>query len=158
MSLICLDLSRLYFAARSLSVVLNYEALLDHLESLVDGEDVVDVIGFTVADPGNPKQTKFLERLRDLDVDVRTYPVGSEPSFTPEITAEVAKYEGHRAIVVSNDDAFLRVHELLQQDGKQVRMCFFSDRIDSSWNPRLIRGDIQFIDLSDPEVRKVITR
>lgn len=158
MSLICLDLSRLYFAARSLSVVLNYEALLDHLESLVDDEDVVDVVGFTVADPGNAKQTKFLERLRGLDVDVRSYPVGSAPSFTPEIVAEVARYPGRRVIVVSNDDAFLRAHELLQVEGKQVQMSFFSDRISSEWNPRLLRGDISFIDLSDPEVRKFITQ
>lgn len=154
--LICIDLSRLYFAIRSLNIAIDYEALLDLLEERSSGD--VDIVGFTIADPGNAKQAKFLERLNDMDVNVKVYPADSSPSFTPEISAEAARYDMDDVLVVSNDAGLIRVFDLLKEDGKRPSLCFFSDRLDPAWNPLIISGEVPFIDLSDPAIRKVITR
>lgn len=154
--LICIDLSRLYFAIRSLNISIDYEALLDLLEERSSGD--VDIVGFTIADPGNAKQAKFLERLNEMDVNVKVYPADSSPSFTPEISAEIARYEMDDVMVVSNDASLIRVFDLIKEDGKRPSLCFFSDRLDPAWNPLIISGEVPFIDLSDPGVRKAITR
>jgi hypothetical protein len=154
--LICIDLSRLYFAVRSLNVSIDYEALLDLLEQRASGD--VDVVGFTIADPGNAKQAKFIERLNDMDVEVKCYPADSNPSFTPEIAAEAARYDMDDVLVVSNDQNLIRVFDLLKEGGKRPQLCFFSDRLDSAWNPLIISGEVPFVDLSDPAVRRVISR
>lgn len=154
--LICIDLSRLYFAVRSLNIAIDYEALLNLLEERAVGD--IDIVGFTIADPGNTNQAKFIQKLEDLDVEVKVYPADTTPSFTPEISAEAARYEMDDVIVVSNDAGLIRVFDLLKEDGKRPTLCFFSDRLDPAWNPRIISGEVPFIDLSDPSIRKVITR
>jgi hypothetical protein len=154
--LICIDLSRLYFAVRSLNILLDYEALLDVLEERFSDE--VEIIGFTTADPGNTKQAKFIERLTEMDVLVKVYPADSQPSFTAEIAVEVARHDMMDVLVVSNDAGFLRVFDLLREGGKRPGLCFFSDRLDVAWNPAIISGAIPFTDLSDPMIRKSITR
>lgn len=154
--LICIDLSRLYFAVRSLGVSIDYEALLDMLEERAEGD--VDVIGFTIADPGNTNQAKFIQKLEELGMEVKVYPTDTAPSFTPEIAAEAARYDMDDVTVVSNDSGLIRVFDLLKEDGKRPSLCFFSDRLDSAWNPRIISGEVPFVDLSDPSIRKIISR
>lgn len=154
--LVCIDLSRLYFAIRSLGVAVDYEALLNVLEERASDE--VEIVGYTTADPGNVKQAKFLERLAEMDVNVRIYPADSQPSFTAEIATEAALHEMKDVLIVSNDSEFLRVFELLREGGKRPELCFFSDRLDAAWNPHVISGSVPFTDLSDPKIRKAITR
>lgn len=153
--LICIDLSRLYFAVRALGVTVNYEALLDALESTGTGD--VDIVGFTIADPGNLKQAKFIQRLEELGVEMKVYPVDSPPSFTPEIATVAAQYDGDDILIVSGDAHLMRVFQLLREDGKSPRLCFFSDKLDPSWTPRIFSGEVNFFDLSDPTVRRAIT-
>lgn len=154
--LVCIDLSRLYFAIRSLGVAVDYEALLNVFEE--KATDEVEFVGFTTADPGNAKQAKFIERLNEMYVDVKVYPADSSPSFTAEIATEAALHGTKDVLIVSNDAEFLRVFDLLREGGKNPELCFFSDRLDAAWNPHIISGSIPFTDLSDPKIRKAITR
>ena len=155
--MICIDLSRLYFAIRDLNVTINYEKLLKVLLETCEGETNV-VEAFTKADPKNVNQSKFLKRLEGLGFKLHVYDVGnSTDSFSAEI-ATIAALSGDKDItILSNDQALMGVFKLLEEHDKNVTLCFFSEKLEKGWTPKILCGDVQFLDLSNPEVRKSIT-
>lgn len=155
--MICIDLSRLYFAIRDLNVTINYEKLLKVLVETCKGDNV-GVEAFTKADPKNVNQSKFLKRLEGLGFKLHVYDVGSSTdSFSAEI-ATVAALSGEKDItILSNDQALMGVFKLLEGADKNVTLCFFSEKLEKGWTPKILCGDVQFLDLSNPEVRKSIT-
>jgi len=153
--MICIDLSRLYFAIRDLNVTINYEKLLNVLK---EKTGCTEVEAFTKADPKNINQGKFLKRLEALGYNLHIYDVGTQTdSFSAEISAMAALAEGDAVTILSNDQALLGVFNLLEGRGKNLTLCFFSEKLEKSWTPKILCGDIKFIDLSNPETRKAIT-
>ncbi len=155
--MICMDLSRLYFAIRDLNVTINYEKLLNVLLETCKGENTA-IEAFTKADPKNVNQGKFLARLEKLGFKLHIYDVAtSTDSFSAEI-ATIASLSGDKDItILSNDQSLMRVFNLLEENDRNVTLCFFSEKLDKGWTPKILCGDIQFIDLSNPDTRKAIT-
>ena len=46
---------------------------------------------------------------------------------------------------------------ILKENGKRPTLCFFSERLEGSWTPTILRGDVKFLDLSDPAVKQRLT-
>jgi len=156
--LVCIDLSKLYFSLRSLGVTINYGALLDFLRDQADEGEEVRFEAFTTKDAKNSGQQRFLAALDDLGVNLHTYnyTAVSNANFSTEMVAEASLSEEKTVIMVSNDGALMRVFGLLKDRGKDPALCFFSERLESSWTPQILRGDVKFIDLSDPDVQQII--
>jgi len=153
--MICIDLSRLYFAIRDLNVTINYEKLLTVLKEKTNSETVE---AFTKADPKNVNQSKFLKRLEDLGYNLHVYDVTTQAdAFTAEISAMAALSEDKEITILSNDQALLGVFRLLEERGRSMTLCFFSEKLEKQWTPKVLCGDIKFIDLSNPDIRKDIT-
>ncbi len=153
--MICIDLSRLYFAIRDLNVTINYEKLLNVL--LGENKDQ-KVEAFTKADPKNTNQNKFLKRLEDLGYTLHTYDASAKTdAFSAEISAIAALSKDTDITILSNDQDLLGVFKLLEDSGRNVTLCFFSEKLEKGWTPKILCGDIKFIDLSNPDVRKSIT-
>ena len=153
--MICIDLSRLYFAIRELNVTVNYEKLI----TVLLGENKAQKIeAFTKADPKNANQSKFLKRLEDLGFNLHVYDVAKQSgSFSAEISALAALAKGEKVTILSNDQALLGVFSLLKERGVDLPLCFFSEKLEKGWTPKILCGDVEFIDLSNPEIRKSIT-
>jgi len=144
--LICLDLSRLYFALRDLRVQVDYAELLNLLRQQATGD--VDILGFTVADRSNERQMYFLNNLTRMGVDVKIWDAASPPSFTAEIATYAGMYVGDHILVVSGDAGLIRVFDILKEDDHRVQLSFFSEKLDPAWVPLILSGKVDFIDLS----------
>jgi len=155
--MICMDLSRLYFAIRDLNITINYEKLIN---VLIENRDTKKetIEAFTKADPKNKNQSKFLERLEKLGITLRTYDVSTPTnSFSTEI-ATVAALSGDKSItILSNDRSLIRVFDILKEKGVNPTLCFFSEKLDKEWTPKILCGDTEFMDLSNPSIRETIT-
>ena len=103
--MICIDLSRLYFAIRNLGVTINYEKLVNVLLKNCESGDTEETIeAFTKADPKNKNQNRFLERLEGLGINLRVYDASTSiSSFSMEITA-VAALSGDESITILSND------------------------------------------------------
>ena len=160
--MICMDLSRLYFAIRDLSVTINYEKLINILlenNNTSTGATSCECIeAFTKADPKNKNQSKFLERLEGLGVKLHTYDAGtSANSFSTEMATVASLSKDKSILILSNDKSLIRVFDLLKENGREPTLCFFSEKLDKEWTPKILCGDTQFIDLSNPSIKKSIT-
>jgi hypothetical protein len=150
--LIAIDLSRVYFAVRDLKLRLDYEKLFDLLVGDTPKEEVT-IYAFTVANPDNKKQRKFLERLRELGVHVVTYSFKTRPSFSEELSAIAGECLSHGETVtlVSNDRALMRVFDLLDAYAPRMTLCFFSDKLEAGWAQKILKEKTNFTDLSSKE-------
>jgi hypothetical protein len=145
---VLLDLSQLFFAARANKVVLNYAELLRRLQGPSRASHVT---GFTVANPKNERQTRFIEMLRDLDVEVVAHPVRDSPDFTLELAMLAARSRDPEGLTyVSGDDLLQRTLPLLNIP---VTIAFFPDQMAPSWTPLILSKRVRFLDLtcSKPE-------
>tara|TARA_B000000460_G_scaffold242477_1_gene210220 strand:- start:2769 stop:3242 length:474 start_codon:yes stop_codon:yes gene_type:complete len=155
-----MDLSRLYFAIRDLNVTINYEKLINVLLKSCEGENPSGEIleAFTKADPKNKNQSKFLERLEKLGINLRVYdasiPVNS---FSTEMATIAALSRDKSVTILSNDRSLIRVFDILEEKGISPTLCFFSEKLDKEWTPKILCGDTKFMDLSNPTIRKTIT-
>tara|TARA_B100000886_G_scaffold305501_1_gene237269 strand:- start:157 stop:624 length:468 start_codon:yes stop_codon:yes gene_type:complete len=153
--LICIDLSALYFAIRDLSVTINYELLLKQLRK--DFGDSCSVHAFTIANSKNVSQSKFLAKLQQLGVNLHVYPQTQNPNFTAEICTWLALSPVKSAIVISNDQAFIRPFEILEGAGKDLTLSFFSEKLHGQWISRVIANSVKFYDLSADGIKESIS-
>lgn len=152
--MILIDLSRLYFAIRDLNVTINYEKLLS---VLMEQSGSKTVEAFTKADPKNINQSKFLKRLESLGYNLHIYDVSTtSDAFTAEISALASLSEDKDITILSNDFSLCGVFKILEERGRNVTLCFFSERLEKGWTPKVLCGDVKFIDLSNPEIKKSI--
>jgi hypothetical protein len=150
---VLLDLSQLFFAARANKVVLNYAELLRRLQ----GPDRAShVTGFTVTDPKNARQARFLEMLRDLDVEVVAHPVRDNPDFTLELAMLASRSTDPEGITyVSGDDLLQRTLPLLHFP---VTIAFFPAQMAPSWTPLILSERVRFIDLTTKQTRSELEK
>ena len=153
--LICIDLSALYFAIRDLSITINYEKLVSELKSTFD--EKAEIHCFTIANEKNVSQQKFLARLEQLGVELHVYPSNTPPNFTTEICTWVAISGKDEAIILSNDSGLIRTFDMLKNVGKKITLSFFSEKLQGPWTPRVLSGEIEFFDLSAPEIKSKIS-
>lgn len=153
--MVLVDLSRLYFAVRDLKITIAYEKLFSTLREGRGSPDD-EVVALTVADKKNVSQQKFIERIQALGVKVYVYGCETPPNFSTEIAALAALSKETAIVVISNDQMLLRVFGILEEAGKAMTLCFFSEKLDGAWTPKIINKEISFIDLSNPEVKAEI--
>ena len=151
--IIIMDLSQLYFAIRNMGQTVNYRKMI---EEILRGREARKV-AFTVFDPANEKQASFLDRLRKWGVDVRTFPSNTPSNFTPEMSVIAGSSPESEIILVTGDDKMIRPFRLLEASGKKVELVFFSERLSGGWNPLILSGQVNFFDLSNPDVKKRLT-
>tara|TARA_B100000131_G_scaffold221323_1_gene212836 strand:- start:25027 stop:25533 length:507 start_codon:yes stop_codon:yes gene_type:complete len=166
--LVCIDLSSLYFAIRGLNITVNYEKLVGWLKTTAFSElfesgdnpstSIVDIQAFTIADPKNQSQSKFLTRLGELGVGLNVYDFNTKPNFSVELGVVAAMSSHEKIVIMSNDSALLRSFDLLKdRGGKDVALCFFSEKLDGSWTPKILSNEVKFLDLSNPKTRSAIS-
>ncbi len=162
--LVCIDLSALYFTIRKLGITVNYEKLTswinDHCEEKlfgVNSGEKVELHAFTVADPKNTSQTKFLERLKALGYNLHVYSFTTKPCFSIEMAVTAALSEKNRTVFMTNDDALMRSFGLLAEAGKNPALCFFSEALHGNWTPKILSREVRFTDLSDPAVKAKVS-
>ena len=51
----------------------------------------------------------------------------------------------------------IRPVRILEESGKKVELVFFSERLSGGWNPLILSGQVDFFDLSNPDVKKRLT-
>ena len=143
-----LDISQTFLAARANKVVLNYAKLLSGLQgSCGPGK----ITGLTTFDPRNSKQTRFIEMLQDMGVEVLPYPAQRDPVFTIELAMLAAGSAASGEIVfVAGDSLLQRAIPLLKSP---VTIAFFPSHMDSSWLPLFAAGKVRFVDLNSPAWR-----
>ncbi len=153
--LICIDLSALYFAIRDMGVTINYERFLNELRKTFG--DNSEIHCFTIANSKNVSQQKFLAKLGQLGVKLHVYPSNTPPNFTAEIATWCALSGKDRAVIVSNDQSLIRPFEMLKVAGKTMVLSFFSEKIQGAWMPLVFSREVEFFDLSSPEVKNKIS-
>lgn len=144
--LICIDLSAMYFAIRDLSITINYEKFLGELRDLF-GKDA-SIQCFTIAKSTNVSQQKFLKKLESLGVNLHVYPPNTTPNFSNEICAWVGMSDKSDVLIISNDTGLIRPFEIFKASGKNLTLSFFSEKLQGSWTPKILSGDVKFFDLS----------
>lgn len=161
--MICIDLSRLFFALRSLKVDLNYEKAIQHIRA--DSKE--QVVGYTLSDKTNTAQTKFLKKLRDLGVEVHEIQAKDlsndereNISFTSELLATWASTPPtvtNSFTIVSDDPALARIIPILLGNKVTCRVAFFSEALSGPLTTSVLSGDIDFIDFSNPAIKTKVT-
>lgn len=152
--LICIDLSAMYFAIRDLSITINYEKFLKELRGIF-GEDA-SIECFTIAKSTNVSQQKFLTKLETLGVTLHVYPPNTAPNFSNEICAWVGMSDKKDVLVISNDVGLIRPFQMFKQAGKNLTLSFFSEKLQGSWTPKILSGEVSFFDLSSEAVKDKI--
>lgn len=162
--LVCIDLSALYFTIRKLGITVNYEKLTAWIkgqcEDQLFGEgspEEIELHAYTVADPKNTSQTKFLDRLSTLGYSLHVYSFTTKPCFSIEMAVTAALSSKKRVVFMTNDDALMRSFGLLTESGKEPGLCFFSEALHGSWTPKILSREVRFTDLSDPAVKAQVS-
>jgi hypothetical protein len=164
--LVGIDLSALYFAIRDLNITINYDRLINWLKGeafkhLCSAEamatEVIDIHAFTIADSKNQSQSKFLERLTSLGVSLHVYSFNTKPNFSVELGVLTALSEHEKVILLTNDEALMRSFSILEESGKDISLCFFSEKLHGAWTPKVLSGEIKFLDLSNPKTKAAIS-
>jgi len=155
--LVCVDLSSLYFAIREINITVNYENLITWIKSQATGDDVVEIHAFSIADPKNQSQTKFLKRLEGLGVTLHIYDFNTKPNFSVELGVWAAMSKQEDVMIISNDSSLLRAFSILEEGGKKMSLSFFSEKLNGSWTPKILSGEIKFLDLSAPDTKAQIS-
>jgi hypothetical protein len=78
------------------------------------------------------------------------------PNFSAEISTIAALSEHTDIVFVSNDSTLIRVFEILREKGKRPSLSFFSEKLEGKWAPTIIKGEVDFVDLSAQDVMKRI--
>lgn len=152
--LICIDLSAMYFAIRDLSITINYEKFLNELRSMFGQEASIQC--FTIAKSTNVSQQKFLTKLQTLGVDLHVYPPNTAPNFSNEICAWVGMSDKKDVLIISNDTGLIRPFDIFTNAGKNLTLSFFSEKLQGSWTPKILSGEVKFFDLSSETVKDKI--
>ena len=157
--LVLIDLTKLYFAVKDLRVHVDYKSLVNFVKEEYEEVDEEDIRfeAYTMYNGNNVGQVKFIENLESLGMKVVRQPFGKNANFSIDIAARAMEEESKEILVISNDPDLSRLFPILRRGDKQPTLCFFSERLGEGFYPEIIAGDVEFIDLSHPEIKHQIT-
>jgi uncharacterized LabA/DUF88 family protein len=124
------DVSNLFYSAKSAGVEVNYCRLLEHS---VAGRDLIRASAYTGVDPENPNQRKFIDFLRAngykvLCKDIHKYEGGRiKANLDIEIAVDIMLLSENLDVVVlvSGDGDFVRLVGAIQQKGVRCEVIGF---------------------------------
>lgn len=124
------DVSNLFYSAKSAGVEVNYCRLLEHA---VAGRDIIRASAYTGVDPENPNQRKFIDFLRAngykvICKDIHKYEGGRiKANLDIEIAVDIMLLSENLDVVVlvSGDGDFVRLVEAIQMRGVRCEVISF---------------------------------
>jgi uncharacterized LabA/DUF88 family protein len=124
------DVSNLFYSAKSANVEVNYCRLLEHA---VAGRDLIRACAYTGVDPENPNQRKFIDFLRAngykvVSKDIHKYEGGRiKANLDIELAVDIMLLSENLDVVVlvSGDGDFVRLVEAVQQKGVRFEVIGF---------------------------------
>ena len=127
------DVSNLFYSAKSAGVEVNYCRLLD---AAVAGRDLIRACAYTGVDPDNPNQRKFIDFLRAngykvVSKDIHKYEGGRiKANLDIEIAVDILLLSENLDVVVlvSGDGDFVRLLEAVQSKGVRCEAISFGIR------------------------------
>lgn len=124
------DVSNLFYSAKSAGVEVNYCRLLEHAAA---GRDLIRASAYTGVDPENPNQRKFMDFLRAngykvICKDIHKYEGGRvKANLDIEIAVDILLLSENLDIVVlvSGDGDFVRLIDAVQMKGVRCEVIGF---------------------------------
>ena len=124
------DVSNLFYSAKSAGVEVNYCRLLEHA---VAGRDLIRASAYTGVDPENPNQRKFIDFLRAngykvICKDIHQYEGGRiKANLDIEVAVDIMLLSENLDVVVlvSGDGDFVRLIEAVQMRGVRCEVIGF---------------------------------
>jgi uncharacterized LabA/DUF88 family protein len=143
------DVSNLFYSAKSAGVEVNYCRLLEHA---VAGRDLIRACAYTGVDPDNPNQRKFIDFLRAngykvVCKDIHKYEGGRiKANLDIEMAVDIMLLSENLDVVVlvSGDGDFVRLVEAIQSKGVRCEVISFG----ISTSNELIEAADQFTEIS----------
>jgi uncharacterized LabA/DUF88 family protein len=143
------DVSNLFYSAKSAGVEVNYCRLLEHA---VAGRDLIRACAYTGVDPENPNQRKFIDFLRAngykvISKDIHKYEGGRiKANLDIEMAVDILLLSENLdvVVIVSGDGDFVRLVEAVQMKGVRCEVISFG----ISTSNELIDAADQFTEIS----------
>src|SRR4051812_45091655 len=143
------DVSNLFYSAKSAGVEVNYCKLL---EFAVGGRDLIRACAYTGVDPDNPNQRRFIDFLRAngykvVCKDIHKYEGGRiKANLDIEMAVDIMLLSENLDVVVlvSGDGDFVRLIDAVQMKGVRCEVISFG----ISTSNELIEAADQFTEIS----------
>jgi len=143
------DVSNLFYSAKSAGVEVNYCRLLD---LAVAGRDLIRACAYTGVDPDNPNQRKFIDFLRAngykvVCKDIHKYEGGRiKANLDIEMAVDIMLLSENLdvVVIVSGDGDFVRLLEAVQMKGVRCEVISFG----ISTSNELIEAADQFTEIT----------
>lgn len=124
------DVSNLFYSAKSAGVEVNYCRLLEHARA---GRDLIRACAYTGVDPDNPNQRRFIDFLRSngykvISKDIHKYEGGRiKANLDIEMAVDIMLLSENLDVVVliSGDGDFVRLVEAVQMKGVRCEVISF---------------------------------
>src|SRR6476619_375739 len=124
------DVSNLFYSAKSAGVEVNYCRLLEHA---VAGRDLIRACAYTGVDPDNPNQRKFIDFLRAngykvVCKDIHKYEGGRiKANLDIEMAVDIMLISENLdvVVIVSGDGDFVRLVEAVRLRGVRCEVISF---------------------------------
>ncbi|HEX2987327.1 MAG TPA: NYN domain-containing protein [Chloroflexota bacterium] len=124
------DVSNLFYSAKSAGVEVNYCGLL---EQAVAGRDLIRACAYTGVDPENPNQRKFIDFLKSngykvVCKDIHKYEGGRiKANLDIEMAVDILLLSENLdvVVIVSGDGDFVRLVEAVQMKGVRCEVIAF---------------------------------
>lgn len=124
------DVSNLFYSAKSAGVEVNYCRLLEHA---VAGRDIIRACAYTGVDPENPNQRRFIDFLRSngykvVCKDIHKYEGGRiKANLDIEMAVDIMLLSENLdvVVIVSGDGDFVRLIEAVQMKGVRCEVISF---------------------------------
>src|SRR6266516_6209933 len=142
------DVSNLFYSAKSAGVEVNYCRLLEHS---VAGRDLIRACAYTGVDPDNPNQRKFIDFLRANNYkvvckDIHKYEGGRiKANLDIEMAVDIMLLSENLdvVVIVSGDGDFVRLVQAVQLKGVRCEVISFG----ISTSNELIEAADQFTEI-----------
>lgn len=142
------DVSNLFYSAKSAGVEVNYCRLLEHA---LAGRDIIRACAYTGVDPENPNQRKFIDFLRAngykvICKDIHKYEGGRiKANLDIEMAVDIMLLSENLdvVVIVSGDGDFVRLVEAIQMKGVRCEVISFG----ISTSNELIEAADQFTEI-----------
>jgi len=124
------DVSNLFYSAKSAGVEVNYCRLLEHARA---GRDMIRACAYTGVDPDNPNQRRFIDFLRSngykvICKDIHKYEGGRiKANLDIEMAVDIMLLSENLdvVVIVSGDGDFVRLVEAVQMKGVRCEVISF---------------------------------
>lgn len=142
------DVSNLFYSAKSAGVEVNYCRLLEHARA---GRDLIRACAYTGVDPENPNQRRFIDFLRAngykvICKDIHKYEGGRiKANLDIEMAVDIMLLSENLdvVVIVSGDGDFVRLIEAVQMKGVRCEVISFG----ISTSNELIEAADQFTEI-----------